>query len=142
MHASAAALSTAGSRPAADGVALAACRIDSVKSVSSKMAAVSTSVAGAVGSAIGSVAAAASDRAQQHKALAPEGSKSRRVLSTCKVGVVAVVDVFDAMHDAGRHIVTTGADETATCVQYRCARGSAHYARDWSVFRERLYATW
>lgn len=89
--------------------------------MSGKVAAVSTTVAGAVGSAIGTVAAAATDRAKAHKDIAPEGSKSRRVLSTCKVGVVAVVDVFDAMHDAGRHVVTTGADETATCVQYRCA---------------------
>jgi hypothetical protein len=36
-------------------------------------------------------------------------------------GVVAVLDVFDSMHDAGRHVVSTGAHETATCVQYKCA---------------------
>jgi hypothetical protein len=38
-----------------------------------------------------------------------------------KSGVVAVVEVFDAMHDAGRAVLSTGTTETVTCVHYKCA---------------------
>lgn len=41
--------------------------------------------------------------------------------SVGKATVVALLDVFDAMHSAGKNAVSLGVDETSTCVEYRCA---------------------
>ena len=33
--------------------------------------------------------------------------------------IVTIVEVFDAMHFAARGVLTTGVDETATCVEHK-----------------------
>lgn len=61
------------------------CRVDAAKGMSSKVAAVSTNVASAVGSAIGNFAAGTAVTAKK-AGVAPEGSTSHKVLRTCKLG--------------------------------------------------------
>jgi hypothetical protein len=95
-------------------------RIDGAKRTTAKVASVTTGVASRVGGAIGSVAFGAKETAKK-AGFGKEGSVTHGVASTMKDSVCALVEVFDAMHDAGRHVVSTGAEETATCVQYRCA---------------------
>lgn len=96
------------------------CRLDRTKKTTETFAKVTTAVAGAVGTAVGSVAHGAVSTAKR-SGLAKEGSSSRHAARVGKAGLVALVEVFDAMHDAGRKVVQQGATETATCVQYRCA---------------------
>eukprot|EP00892_Ulva_mutabilis_P012711 jgi/Ulvmu1/9812/UM056_0053.1 len=93
-------------------------RLDRTKKTTETIAKVTTAVAGAVGTAIGSVAHGAVSSAKK-AGVAKEGSTSRHAAQVGKAGLVALVEVFDAMHDAGRHVVKQGATETATCVQYR-----------------------
>jgi hypothetical protein len=95
------------------------CRIDSTKKVTSSVASVTTAVAGAIGTAIGSVAHATISGIKK-TGVGKEGSSTHRAGTVGKAGVVALVEVFDAMHDAGRNVVKQGATETATCVEYRC----------------------
>lgn len=87
-------------------------RINTAKSATSTAAWVATGVAGAVGSTIGTVA---------HVAGKPfrGKAKGRGPVTTGTASVIALVEVLDAMHDAGRNVVATGAAETATCIQYR-----------------------
>lgn len=93
-------------------------RLDRTKKTTETIAKVTTAVAGAVGTAIGSVAHGAVSTAKR-SGVAKEGSSSRHAARVGKAGLVALVEVFDAMHDAGRQVVKQGATETATCVQYR-----------------------
>lgn len=95
------------------------CRLHRTKQTTEAIAKVTTAVAGAVGTAIGSVAQGAVSTAKR-SGVAKEGSTSRHAARVGKAGLVALVEVFDAMHDAGRKVVKEGATETATCVQYRC----------------------
>ena len=73
---------------------------------------------------VGHVANRATSHLKQSGA-AEEGTGMRKAARVGKAGVIAVVEVFDAMHDAGRKVLSSGATETATCVQYRCACGAA-----------------
>lgn len=95
-------------------------RLGRTKKTTETIAKVTTAVAGAVGTAVGTVAQGAVSTAKR-SGVAKEGSTSRHAARVGKAGLVALVEVFDAMHDAGRKVVQQGATETATCVQYRCA---------------------
>jgi hypothetical protein len=66
------------------------CRIDAAKGVSSKVAQVSSGVATAVGSAIGNIAAGTASAAKK-RGMAPEGSKTRTALRTCKAGTLSLL---------------------------------------------------
>ena len=68
---------------------------------------------------VGHVANKATAHLKQSGA-AEEGTGMRKAARVGKAGVVAVVEVFDAMHDSGRKVLSSGSTETATCVQYRC----------------------
>lgn len=92
--------------------------IETAKKTTGTVAKYTSIAADALGSAIGSVANSAASRMKQ-KGVAKEGSSTRKAAKVGKAGIVAVVEVFDSMHDAGRQVLASGSTETATCVQYR-----------------------
>ena len=95
-------------------------RLESAKTMTERAAVVTTTVASKVGNVIGNVAYGAKEGLVKSGAVR-EGGRVHRAGGKFKQGVIALIDVFDAMHDAARHVISTGAEETATCVQYRCA---------------------
>jgi hypothetical protein len=168
------------------------CSMDTAKSTTERVAAVTTSIAGKVGSAIGNAAYGAKESLKQSGAVKEGGAvrglqlrwrachavvvKTKLEKNNCaqasriirfkllcrmcsiahylcpslmaladvletaqvhrggrkvKTGVIALIDVFDAMHDAARHVISTGAEETATCVQYR--RAACSCFEPWQV---------
>lgn len=100
--------------------------------MTNKIATVTNAAASAVGGFIGGAAASTASAARK-AGVGKEGTTTHATASTVKDGVVALVEVFDAMHDAGRHIVQTSAAETATSVEYRSALAVPPFTVDCNV---------
>ena len=100
--------------------------MERAKSTTSKVAAMTGTVAATVGAAVGTAAYTAKEGLKS-SGIVREGGKAHRAGGHVKQGVIALVEVFDTMHDAGRHVVSTGVEETVTCVQYRCGTCSVSW---------------